>query len=89
MYTKILVPLDGSHLAEVILPYVFALGKAFHIPAELLQVIDSDTIHAFVRRNTVEDELKQSTSNYLKTLVSSISSSIAADWSMGVGRPAL
>lgn len=88
MYTKILVPLDGSRLAEGVLPYVVALGKAFRIPAELLQVIDSDTIHSFIRRNRVEDELKQSTSSYLQTLVSSISSSIAVDWTIEIGRPA-
>ena len=37
-YSKILVPLDGSSLAERVLPYVHALGNAYGIPVELLRV---------------------------------------------------
>ncbi|MGE5303362.1 MAG: universal stress protein [Alphaproteobacteria bacterium] len=40
MYTKILVPLDGSRLAEQILPYACLLAEAFEIPVELLRVND-------------------------------------------------
>jgi nucleotide-binding universal stress UspA family protein len=41
MYTKILVPLDGSRLAEQILPYACLLAEAFEIPVQLLRVDDS------------------------------------------------
>ena len=37
-YSKILVPLDGSSLAERVLPYVRALGIAYGTPVELLRV---------------------------------------------------
>ena len=37
-YSKILVPLDGSRLAERVLPYVHALGRAYGTPVELLRV---------------------------------------------------
>lgn len=40
MYSKILVPLDGSPLAEQILPYVRMLAAAYNIPVELLWVND-------------------------------------------------
>ena len=38
MYTKILVPLDGSQISEQILPYARLLAGAFYIPVELLHV---------------------------------------------------
>ena len=40
MYKKILVPLDGSRLAEQILPYVRLLAVTDNIPVELLWVND-------------------------------------------------
>jgi nucleotide-binding universal stress UspA family protein len=47
MYTKILVPLDGSRLAEQILPYASLLAEAFAIPVELLRVDDSGSLDAW------------------------------------------
>ena len=38
MYDKILVPIDGSTLAEGVLPYVRALARAMGVPVELLRV---------------------------------------------------
>ncbi len=40
MYTRILVPLDGSKLAEQVLPYVRILAKGLHSQAELLRVVE-------------------------------------------------
>jgi len=40
LYQKILVPLDGSELAEQVLPYVRLLGKAFRSPVELLRAFN-------------------------------------------------
>lgn len=40
MYTRILVPLDGSKLAEQVLPYVRLLAGAYKIPIDLLNVFD-------------------------------------------------
>jgi nucleotide-binding universal stress UspA family protein len=42
MYSKILVPLDGSHLSEQILPYARFLADAHGIPVELLRATDPD-----------------------------------------------
>jgi nucleotide-binding universal stress UspA family protein len=40
MYTRIIVPLDGSKIAEESLPYAQFLGSALKIPLELLAVVD-------------------------------------------------
>ncbi len=40
MYTKILVPLDGSATAEAVLPYAKALAAGFKTAIELLSVVD-------------------------------------------------
>lgn len=40
MYTRILVPLDGSELAEQVLPYVRVLGKSLQTRVELVRVFE-------------------------------------------------
>jgi len=40
MYSKILVPLDGSKTAENVLPYARYLAGKFKVPVELLAVLD-------------------------------------------------
>ena len=40
MYSKILVPLDGSTTAEKVLPYARYLAGKFRVPVELLAVVD-------------------------------------------------
>jgi nucleotide-binding universal stress UspA family protein len=40
MYSKILVPLDGSTTAEKVLPYARYLAGRFRVPVELLAVVD-------------------------------------------------
>ena len=42
MYNKILVPLDGSKLAEQVLPYARLLAEAMGAAVELLRVTDGD-----------------------------------------------
>jgi nucleotide-binding universal stress UspA family protein len=61
MYKKILVPLDGSQLAEQILPYVRLFAVADNIPVELLWVNDAEVAQGpppsgkeYLRRATVE-----------------------------------
>ena len=39
MFEKVLVPLDGSSLAECVLPYVVAFAKTFNAETTLLQVM--------------------------------------------------
>src|SRR5258708_30516178 len=40
MYTRILVPLDGSKTAEKVLPFARFLARRLKLPVELLEVID-------------------------------------------------
>jgi len=55
MYTKILVPLDGSATAEAVLPYAEALAAGFRTAVELLSVID---IGAVAGHLAAEDSLR-------------------------------
>ena len=48
MYTRMLIPLDGSKVAEQVLPYARFLAKALAIPVELLGVVDPEALVAFV-----------------------------------------
>jgi nucleotide-binding universal stress UspA family protein len=48
MYSKILVPLDGSSTAENVLPYSRHLAAAFKVPVELLAVVDLSEMAAHV-----------------------------------------
>lgn len=43
MFTKILVPMDGSELSEAILPSVAYLAKKLDIPLELVSIVDAGT----------------------------------------------
>jgi nucleotide-binding universal stress UspA family protein len=40
IYSRVLMPLDGSKLAEQVLPYAHLLGQAFGSPLHLLRVAD-------------------------------------------------
>jgi nucleotide-binding universal stress UspA family protein len=63
MYSKILVPLDGSPLAEQILPYVRLLAVADNIPVELLWVNDVEIAQSPPRSG--KEYLRQATTKYL------------------------
>ncbi|HEY7169011.1 MAG TPA: universal stress protein [Candidatus Binatia bacterium] len=44
MYTRILVPLDGSELAEQALPYARALAHGLGIPVDVVAVVDPEPL---------------------------------------------
>ena len=72
MYRKILVPLDGSKLAEQVLPYARLLGKALGSQIELLRVggpIPSTQLDAAASGATLEqatDSIRRKTQDYLE-----------------------
>jgi nucleotide-binding universal stress UspA family protein len=66
MYSKILVPLDGSRLAEQILPYVRLLAATAALPVELLWVNDIEIAHRPPRSGKAY--LRQATAEYLPAL---------------------
>jgi nucleotide-binding universal stress UspA family protein len=76
MYSKILIPLDGSTTAEKVLPYARYLAGRFKIPIELLAVIDIAEIAAHMAADkarfldtVIEDGIERSTA-YLRGVAS-------------------
>jgi nucleotide-binding universal stress UspA family protein len=72
MYSKLLVPLDGSRSAEKVLPYARYLAGKFKLPVELLAVIDIAEIASHLASERarfldtiIEDGVQHSTS-YLR-----------------------
>jgi nucleotide-binding universal stress UspA family protein len=93
MYTKIIVPLDGSQLAEGVLPYVRSLAHALQLPVTLLHVMDPDIISAFAdpahKRyfDNVAAGMKMDSADYLRRLIPSFPTSLKVDASVEVGKP--
>jgi nucleotide-binding universal stress UspA family protein len=80
MYKEILVPLDGSKLAESILPYVRCLAEALKVPVHLLHVKDPK-IKALFSQPLQEDD-------YLKNVASSMLASFTVRYTVEIGKPA-
>jgi nucleotide-binding universal stress UspA family protein len=68
MYKRILVPLDGSQLAEQILPFARWLAELNDIPVELFAVTDPDTRAPFRPAEAGERYLTKVRENYLARL---------------------
>jgi nucleotide-binding universal stress UspA family protein len=56
MFEKILVPLDGSALAQAILPYVMVVAKGFHSRVILFHVAETALDHEAPEQKTYADE---------------------------------
>jgi nucleotide-binding universal stress UspA family protein len=74
MYTRMLIPLDGSKVAEQVLPYARFLAKGLAIPVELLEVVDPEAL-AFLSNprqgryvDTILAEGVESSKNYVETI---------------------
>jgi len=79
MYKKILVPLDGSKLAEQVLPYARSLAEACGATITLLRVTDPDARMPF--------SASQSASDYLKYTAGSLQP-LAVESMEKIGNPA-
>lgn len=94
MYTKILVPLDGSPLSEGILPYARTFAKAFEARVELLHVIEPEVISTFADpahgryADAVEADIRRHGLAYLKPLAASLPEPSVVQCSAQVGEPA-
>jgi nucleotide-binding universal stress UspA family protein len=80
MYRKILVPLDGSILAEGVLPYVRSIARAIQVPVELLQVNDRARARAYVPAVQV--------AQYLEKIAASFSGITDVKYTLELGNPA-
>lgn len=74
MYSKVLIPLDGSKTAEKVLPYARYMAGKFNIPVELLAVIDIAEMATHMAAEKarfldtmIEDGMRNSTS-YLRLI---------------------
>jgi nucleotide-binding universal stress UspA family protein len=65
VYTKILVPLDGSSLSEQILPYARIFAETYGIPVELLRVNNPDIRPPFWPTLPGREYLQQVAARYL------------------------
>ena len=76
MFTRILIPLDGSKTAEKVLPYARFLAEALKLPIELLAVVDIAEMatHISAERarhlDTMIEDSARSSEQYLKRVAS-------------------
>jgi len=68
MYNKILVPLDGSKLAEAVLPYAAFLASALQLPVDLVHVNDPETHSPSIHPTRSTDYLNQVAASFLSGL---------------------
>ena len=94
MYTRILVPLDGSPVAEQVLPYARSLAQALTLPVELLHAVEPETVALYSDPkhgryvDTVEADLKQKGVQYLRNLERSFPKTSKIACAAEVGKPA-
>lgn len=81
MYSRILVPLDGSTTAEKVLPYARCLAGKLKVPVDLLAVVDIAEIAAHIPSekarffdSLIEDAVQHSTT-YLRGIATSFARS--------------
>jgi nucleotide-binding universal stress UspA family protein len=77
MYLRIVVPLDGSELAEQVLPYVRLLGKTLSVPIDLLRVVDPSFSYMADFTNVLRSEQTDSpmvrhAEGYLERIIASL-----------------
>lgn len=84
MYSKILVPLDGSQTAEKVLPYARYLAGKFKVPVELLAVVDIADIASHMASEKarfldtiIEDAVRHCTS-YLRAVATTFADTVVA-----------
>lgn len=65
IYKRILVPLDGSKLAEGVLPHVRLFASALKLPVDFIHVNDPDT---FVQPVQGTDYLKEVAASFTNSL---------------------
>jgi len=65
MYSKILVPLDGSKIAEAVLPYCKFLAENLHLPVQIVHVMEAETAASSAQSNRELEYLKATAASYL------------------------
>jgi len=81
MYKNILLPLDGSALAEQILPYARVFAEAYEIPMTLLWVNDPEAMLGYGDPKQGAEYLRKASASYLAP-------SVTVDYVVERGKPA-
>lgn len=68
IYTKVLVPLDGSKLAETVLPYASFLASAMQLPVHLIHANDPETNSPSLHPTRAAEYLNQAAASSLSGL---------------------
>jgi nucleotide-binding universal stress UspA family protein len=78
MYQRVLVPLDGSPLAEEIVPLAARLSRGFNIPVHLLTVIPHDAVAAVSAAGPeVRQQASQNAHDYLRAVAERVRRSVS------------
>ena len=96
MYQKILVPLDGSSLAECVIPHIEAIARPEESVVELISVVEPVEIPTKGKIALTDDDLKQingelkkETRQYLEGIVERLrKTGINATYTILTGKPA-
>lgn len=93
MFRQILVPLDGSPLAEAVLPYVTRFSQAYEAQVTLATVIDAETMEVSQRHQQYLSQLSERTELHAREYLSGVgnrlrSKGLRAEETVLFGRPA-
>jgi nucleotide-binding universal stress UspA family protein len=79
VYNRMLIPLDGSTIAEQVVPYARTFARRLKLPVELLAVVDGEALLTSVERARVFDDLmdreKRKSKEYLERIAKRFSGS--------------
>lgn len=73
MFTRLLLPLDGSKTAEQVMPWARTFADRFKLPVELLAVVDIGSFLTSVERARQFDKLVEQVSHQSKTYLERVS----------------
>jgi nucleotide-binding universal stress UspA family protein len=94
MYEQVLVPIDGSKIAEQVIPYAKMLQRKMESRVELVRVIEEPHPEPSNRSYTsyleqMTTTLQSETANYMQELAESLrADGMAVSWSVRLGNPA-
>ncbi len=86
MYKRILVPLDGSDLSELALPYAKQLAKALNTVVDLIYAVPTDIGDEIPDRIT--DEARQDGETYLQRIADTLPKALRPRYQVKMGPPA-
>lgn len=83
MFSQILVPLDGSPVAEQVLPFARNLSEGLNVPVRLISVIETRGFLTLADRarhfDALVEEVAQASSEYLQSTAGDLAS-LPVDW---------